>query len=391
MSTSFMKDLFDTLDILVLERLQDGSFRRMGGVPDWFRRLCSNVDGDQIALRLGEEFPFLENFLIDAEGFWMQTARGYLKSGPWVEMDASRQELPLEATAVSCGKTKLLMIELIRHLYNEQQSILQKGRELRLDYIHLDQLEKALRKANHKLLELDDLKNRFLGMAAHDLRNPLVSIGGVCELFLEGDFGPITEEQAEFLTIINKASDDMFNLVNELLDISVIESGKLDLDLKPGSLKTLIEERVRIHGVVADKKGTILHTALANIPEFIFDAHRIAQAFDNLISNAIKYSPPGSTVFLALEEKDRAAEFSIRDKGPGISVEEQSKLFGEFQRLSPQPTGEEKSTGLGLSITKKIVEAHGGTISVQSQVGAGSTFKIVLPPETTLAKTGGSN
>ena len=239
--------------------------------------------------------------------------------------------------------------------------------------------ENELRKRNQKLLELNELKNKFVGIAAHDLRNPLFSIKGFSELILSCDLGDVSEEQKEFLTIINKTSQDMLTLVNDLLDISIIESGKLDLDLKPGSLKKLIEERLRLNTVMAERKEMTFHASLSDIPEVLFDSNRIFQAIDNLISNAVKYSPSGSSIFLTLEEETQAAKFSVRDEGPGISIEEQSKLFGEFQRLSTQPTGGEKSTGLGLSITKKIVEAHGGTITVQSQVAVGSTFTILLP------------
>jgi signal transduction histidine kinase len=141
----------------------------------------------------------------------------------------------------------------------------------------------------------------------------------------------------------------------------------------------LIEERLRLNTAVAERKEMTFHASLSDIPEVLFDSNRISQAIDNLISNAVKYSPSGSSIFLTLEEETQAAKFSVRDEGPGISIEEQSILFGEFQRVSTQPTGGEKSTGLGLSITKKIVEAHGGTITVQSQVALGSTFTILLP------------
>ncbi len=233
--------------------------------------------------------------------------------------------------------------------------------------------------AELQLFELNQLKNKFLGIAAHDLRNPLASIQGFSELLLGDDMGPLTEDQHEFIKTIHSLSQDMLNLVNDLLDVSVIESGKLELKRQPGSLKVLIKERIRINSILAEKKQIKLHESLTTVPEVSFDYSRITQVVDNLISNAIKYSPSGSNIFVSLNQQGMKAQISVRDEGPGIEPEEQKRLFGEFQRLSTKPTGDEKSTGLGLSIVKKIVEAHNGTAAVESQPGAGSTFTFILP------------
>jgi len=379
MKDSDLYTILHSLDMVVMERIETGLFRLLGSAPDWFRSICPEVDSNKEILQPGERFDYLNHFLMDAEDFWVSEKGGKLRSGIWIETDPSGNDLALEATVLNAGKSKIMIIELGRYSFNEKQHIIQTGRDLQLAYDRLERLERALRKANQELQSLNQLKNKFLGMAAHDLRNPLVSIGGFTQLMLDGDFGPVTEDQKEFLALIKDTSYDMLNLVNDLLDISVIESGKLDLNLKPGSLKDLITKRLRIIGPVAEKKEIIIHEALAHIPEVVFDSNRISQAIDNLISNAVKFSPPGSNIYVILAEEDQRAKFSVRDEGPGIPVEEQSKLFGEFQPLSTQPTGGEKSTGLGLSITKKIVEAHGGSIGAQSQVGAGSTFIILLP------------
>ena len=233
--------------------------------------------------------------------------------------------------------------------------------------------------AERELFELNQLKNKFLGIAAHDLRNPLASIRGFSELLLDEDMAPLTADQREFVNIIHSLSQDMLNLVNDLLDVSVIESGRLELKLQPGSLKALIEERIRINSILAESKQMRIRQALEGIPAVLFDSNRMAQVLDNLISNAIKYSPSGSQIFVLLAREERQAVVSVRDQGPGIAAEEQQRLFGEFQRLSSKPTGGEKSTGLGLAIVKKIVEAHSGSIKVQSHPGAGSTFTVLLP------------
>jgi signal transduction histidine kinase len=234
---------------------------------------------------------------------------------------------------------------------------------------------------NQELLELNKLKNKFLGMAAHDLRNPLSSIRGLSEILLGGAFGNLTDDQKEYLSIIKTTSDDMLTLLNELLDVSIIESGKLCLQVKKGSLEKLLADRIRIGRVIAEEKGIAIQSHFSEMPEVPYDTNRLAQVVDNLLSNAIKFSLAGTKVYISLEKEGEHAAVSIRDEGPGIPPEEQAKLFGEFQRLSVQPTGGERSTGLGLAIVKKVIEAHGGTVEVKSIVGTGSTFVFKLPLE----------
>jgi signal transduction histidine kinase len=240
---------------------------------------------------------------------------------------------------------------------------------------------RELEDSNKELLYLNNLKNKFLGIAAHDLRNPLTSIRGLSEILIGEAFGPLTAEQEEYLTIINTTSDEMLSLVNDLLDVSVIESGKLELRTALGSLKDTLEERVKIITVIAERKGILIETNLAPVPDVVFDSNRISQVIDNLVSNAIKFSPANSTIHITLAEAGNGVRVSVRDEGPGIPREEQARLFGEFQRLSAQPTAGEKSTGLGLAIVKKIIDAHQGVLEVESEVGAGSIFSFTMPLE----------
>lgn len=239
-------------------------------------------------------------------------------------------------------------------------------------------LEQALNEKQNRLYDLVHIKNKFIGIAAHDLRNPVISIRGFSELLLKNK-SALTEEQREFISIIHSTSDNMLALLNDLLDLSQIESGKLDIKKTSGSLKKVIEERIRLHKLQADQKRTAINMDLKKLPDFDFDEQRISQAVDNLLTNAIKFSPPGTNINLTLRKDNGAAIFSVCDEGPGIPVEEQHMLFNEFQRLSIRPTGGESSTGLGLAIAKKIVEAHGGHIEFESHVGRGSIFSIVLP------------
>ncbi|GJL79207.1 MAG: hypothetical protein NPINA01_21960 [Nitrospinaceae bacterium] len=246
-------------------------------------------------------------------------------------------------------------------------------------HLKLKQLMTDLEAKNTKLAELNDLKNKFLGMASHDLRNPISSIQGFSKILLDQGKALTEETRNEFLQSIHKVSKDMLTLLEDLLNISIIESGKLDLHMQRGSLKHLVEERVRMYQVMANRKNLTTHLDIAEIAEFSFDPNRISQVIDNLLSNAIKYSPSGKDIYIWLEEKNDQAKFSVRDQGPGISPEDQDKLFKHFQKLKAKPTGNESSHGLGLAIAKKMVDAHKGRITMESHSKSGATFSFEIP------------
>ncbi len=243
----------------------------------------------------------------------------------------------------------------------------------------LEQKNIQLKQSNRELLELNLQKNKFLGIAAHDLRGPIGGIMGLSEVLLEDTMGKLSEEQTQFVSMIHSVSKGMLELIDDLLDVSIIESGKLEIEPRKDNLKKLLENRIAISHFAADKKQIRIHADIPQLPEFPFDAKRIAQVFDNYMSNAIKFSPPQANIYVTMAEAGDMIRVSVRDEGPGISAEDRSKLFGEFQRLSARPTGGESSTGLGLAIVKKIIDAHRGKIGVDSRPGQGSTFSFLIP------------
>jgi signal transduction histidine kinase len=237
-----------------------------------------------------------------------------------------------------------------------------------------------LQEKNAALEAMNRLKNEFLGMAAHDLRSPIGNIQSLAELLLDNDADMRHDERVEVAAMIRKLSHGMMNLLNDLLDITTIESGKIDLQLMPVSVAPYVVEIQHYHQRLAERKKIQLVAEVAeNIPMLCFDKERIRQVLNNLLSNAIKFSPMYTAVRLTVHATSAGVEFSVLDQGQGIRVEEQSKLFGAFQRTSTKPTAGEQSTGLGLSICKKIVELHGGTIGVESEMGRGSRFFFTLP------------
>ena len=246
-------------------------------------------------------------------------------------------------------------------------------------HLKIQKLIKQLESKNVQLKELNELKNSFLGMASHDMRNYLSAIRGYSQILQEDQEELPGEMRNQFLSFIYKSSENMLKMVNDLLDVSVIESGKLQLDTRLESLKEIIDHHIMVNRFFADKKDIHLQAELADVSQCLVDANKIGQVIDNLISNAVKFSKPGTTVFISLKEKEEKLIFSVKDEGPGISEEDQAKLFQHFQKLSARPTAGESSSGLGLAISKKMIAAHEGQLNVTSQLGSGATFWFEIP------------
>lgn len=223
-------------------------------------------------------------------------------------------------------------------------------------------------------------KNKFLGMAAHDLRNPLASIRGLAEFLREGVGGPLSQDQLDLINTIHDASQSMLVMVNELLDVATIESGELKIHGENRNLSDLIEKCVFLGNIEAGKKGSHIefHAEDRHVIMY-FDGAKIKQVIDNLLSNALKFSPPSSTIRVSLTRFEKGWSVSVIDNGPGIPENERDKLFKDFSRLSVRPTSGEKSTGLGLAICRKIVEAHHGHITATNIPSGGCEFKISIP------------
>ncbi len=230
-------------------------------------------------------------------------------------------------------------------------------------------------------LHIDDkAKNRLLAMAAHDLRNPLVSIRALTNLLRIGTVGAVTLKQRDLLDTVYDASQTMLDLVNDLLDVSVLEAGELKLTIAPTSLGELVAASVKLSNATAAEKGTSIVWQPGPLPQAIaLDPPKIRQVLTNLLDNAIKFSPPGSTITFVTELTPDHCSIAVRDQGPGIPENESAKLFKDFSRTSAKPTGGESSTGLGLAICRKIMQAHAGTISAVNLLGGGAEFRITFP------------
>lgn len=246
----------------------------------------------------------------------------------------------------------------------------------------LSNLSRKQEKSNVLLEQLDKQKNHFLGMAAHDLRNPIAAIHAYTGLFLdEGGDGNLSPELTEALGDIRSLADFMLNLLSDMLDLNVIEQGFLDLNIMPVQTISFFLEQISLNTLLAMGKKVILEPVFGTVPAtFSGDSSKLKQVMNNLISNAVKFSPANTTVQISVHlDADQFLLVEVIDQGPGIPEEEQVKLFTPFGRTSVRSTDGETNTGLGLAITKNIVVAHGGTVGVKSTVGKGSTFWFALP------------
>jgi signal transduction histidine kinase len=245
-----------------------------------------------------------------------------------------------------------------------------------------NQLSTIVEKSRYlqQLLELNELKNKFLGMAAHDLRNPLSTLKGYLGLFLTDVLGELADDQREVLIDMNQTSDIMLGLINDLLDVTAIETGNLQLKRQSTNISQFLHDIQTSFRVHAKAKSIEIKLDLpVSLPVLNLDQARIKQVLANLITNAVKYSYSHTFILLRVKVFEKEVWIAVKDQGQGIPVEEMKYLFKDFSRTSVKPTAGEKSIGLGLAITRRIVEAHGGIIWVDSEIGKGSTFTFSLP------------
>jgi len=236
---------------------------------------------------------------------------------------------------------------------------------------------------NKTLVLLNQEKNEFLGIVAHDLKNPLSAILNLAQMIQEAKGDLSQEELLEYADIIEMSAHNMFQLITNLLDVNAIESGKMNVNLEIIDISSIIKRTIANYAEQAKRKNITIHLKYLGEKTGSYwafvDINLTQQILDNVVSNAIKYSPQGKNVCVRLTDLEKQVRCEIEDEGPGLSADEQKKLFGKFTRLSPKPTGGEHSTGLGLFIVKKLVDTLAGQVWCQSEVGKGTRFIIEFP------------
>ncbi len=234
---------------------------------------------------------------------------------------------------------------------------------------------------NDQLRELDRVKDDFVASVSHELRTPLTSIRGYLELVLDGEAGDLTDEQHQFLSIVDRNADRLLRVVGDLLFVAQVDAGKIAIEKAPTDVDELVHQAVEAARPAATEQGVELELEVDGLGPLNADRARLAQVVDNLISNAVKFTPSGGRVEVRSVREGDLAVLEVTDTGIGISAEDQDRLFQRFFRTDEATQHAIQGTGLGLAIVQAIVEAHDGTISVASVPGAGTTFRVELPLE----------
>jgi signal transduction histidine kinase len=246
-------------------------------------------------------------------------------------------------------------------------------------YRELQEKNLRLEDSYARLKELDRLKSNFLATMSHELRTPLTSVIGYSEMMLEGLGGPLTAEQREYLGIIMEKGENLLQLITSILDISKIEAGRVRLVLSEVDASQVMRDAVATLLPVARKKGIRVACEPAALPRIMADRDKLRQCLVNLCSNAVKFTPAGGSITVRGDLAGERLALHVADTGIGIAEEHLAKVFDVFYQVDGSSTREYGGAGLGLSIVRSFVEAHGGEVTVRSNPGQGSTFTLLLP------------
>ena len=299
------------------------------------------------------------------------TPQGFLLAGtnpPYPKLESGDVELmSILVSEVGVAIENLQLYEALKRSHDElEERVKDRTRELA--------------KANEELVRLNKMKSDFVSAVSHELRTPLTSIKGYTSLVRIGKFGPITKDQGERLDKINRHTDYLSNLISDLLDIARIESGRVGMEVHPVPVPRIIDAVADLLMPQLRERDLTLEVKIPeNLPLIPADEGRLQRVFVNLLSNAIRFMPPKGVITIRATSTEKFLQMDVADTGIGMPPEDLSKLFTEFFRADNPVNRERKGTGLGLTLVKRIVEAHGGRIWVTSEVGKGSTFSFTLP------------
>ena len=265
----------------------------------------------------------------------------------------------------------------VDELERMQERIGTQSRQMRELAERLETLRSEAERANRT-------KSEFLANMSHELRTPLNAIIGFSEVLSEQMFGEVNDKQMEYLRDIHSSGQHLLTLINDVLDLSKIEAGRMELDRSCFDMGLLLENSLTLVRERAQRHGLTLALEVGDgLTEWVADARKVKQVVVNLLTNAVKFTPTGGSVTVRARRADAdgqaRAEISVTDTGVGIAPEEQALVFEEFRQASGDYLRKAEGTGLGLSLSKRFVELHGGTLTVKSQPGQGSTFTVTLP------------
>ena len=352
-------NLLALLGYAVFERKPGGALALAEGGPAWV------PSADAM-----EAFPFLEAFLPDAEAFWRDPGgRAALYSDFWTQGDASGVERQFCAIAVA-GEREFLLIECADRRFGEVRSAVQYAHEAALARDEIAKLNGEIERATRA-------KSEFLARMSHEIRTPLNALLGIGELLAET---PLNQPQSEYVRIMRNAGDNLLSVINDVLDFSKVEAGRIELENMAFDLAEVVEGAAAIAAVRANAKGLDLSRRIeGDVPGFLTgDPARLRQILLNLLGNATKFTSSGGISLLVKRDEEQgdagALHFSVSDTGIGIPADRIATIFESFSQADASTTRKYGGTGLGLAISKRFVELMGGRIWAESVAGAGTTF-----------------
>ncbi|BAY11727.1 sensor histidine kinase [Calothrix sp. NIES-2098] len=370
MTDSITDDLFAALNILVLERLNLGSFKITGKVPNWLKHFCHPraTSGTEVLIP-EEQFPFLKNFLVDAEEFWQNNSASKLTSGFWTDNDVAGQEYHFEASAICLNNRKFLLVQLLEDVYTEKQYIIQKARENQLNY--------------QQLIKDKQKKEVLIHCIIHDIAGQLSSIN-CCLALLE--FENLTPKGQERLEIGRQQTIKQEMLIREILNAFSAEMRSLEaFTLEPEQAPNILASVQEVIKLLSPSFAlNNMQLRLANNIDFtadwrvVGDRSRLDRVISNLVENALRHSSPDSTVEIGLQQDENSVLVTVDDRGTGVAPEIADTLFQKFAQ------GKNRSgrAGLGLYFCRITVERWGGKIGYLPRPEGGSRFWFrLLRPE----------
>ena len=268
---------------------------------------------------------------------------------------------------------------LNKNLDEREHDLQESEQRYRILFEEADSGRRLLAEQNDRLRELDKMKDDFVASVSHELRTPLTSINGYLELVTDDEAGELGDEQRHFLGIVRRNAERLLRVVGDLLFVAQFKASEIAMERGPVDLASLAEHAVDAVRPRAAEHGIEVRLACGTLAPMEGDADRLGQVIDNLLTNAVKFTPEGGCVNVTLVAAEGLVKLEVSDTGMGVSEEDLVHLFDRFFRTSDARVQAIQGTGLGLSIVAAIVEAHGGSVEVESEVGVGTTFRVVLP------------
>jgi signal transduction histidine kinase/CheY-like chemotaxis protein/HPt (histidine-containing phosphotransfer) domain-containing protein len=360
-------DLFAPFDLAVFEQLADGLFQPVGRLPAWLSVNEGPID-------LADRFPILEIFFPECDSVWEGDSAEPVQSDVWTEPDSRGGELYLQAVATAAGGRRFVALRsLPQALFTYQQL----AHDFELEKEKVERLSRELEVKRREAERATQAKSDFLATMSHEIRTPLNAIIGMADVL---SLTSLTREQQKCVEIFQRNGVALLNLINDILDLSKVEAGHVELEATDLDLREVVARAMEVVEVRATAKGLSLRQTIApGVPRYLIgDPSRLRQVIINLLGNSIKFTDRGGLeVKVELDPENRESgrlRFAITDTGIGIPEDKLGLIFESFSQADSSTTRKYGGTGLGLTISKQLVELMDGRIWVESEVGVGSTF-----------------